>query len=112
MCSALGCIIPLARATHLDFPKLSRPHTQCPEPSVSYKSVLVTRDVNASHLRPFHKVCSQPQRLELDPLSRTFTILSFEMSTIARPSSPTLDKLDAETAIRARACSENPAIES
>jgi hypothetical protein len=43
--------------------------------------------------------------------SLTFTVVSFEMSTIVRPSSLTPDKLEAETAIRARACSENLAIE-
>jgi hypothetical protein len=29
------------------------------------KSVLVTPDVNASHLHPFRQVCGQSQRLEL-----------------------------------------------
>src|SRR4051812_725248 len=48
---------------------------------------------------------------ELDRLSRTFTVVSFEMSTTATPSSLTLDKLEAETVIRARVCSENLAIE-
>ena len=30
-----------------------------------YETILVIPDVNVSHLRLFHQVCSQPQRLEL-----------------------------------------------
>jgi hypothetical protein len=42
----------------------------------------------------------------LDHLSRTFTVASFEMSTVARPPLPTSDKLEVETVIRVRVCSE------
>ena len=40
----------------------------CIDSSLSYKSGLVPSDMNSSHLRPFHKVCRQPQRLELAPV--------------------------------------------
>jgi hypothetical protein len=43
---------------------------------------------------------------ELDRLLRTFAVMSFEMSTVARPSSVTC-KLEAETVIGARVCFED-----
>src|SRR2546423_3043692 len=50
---------------------LSLAYPQCPEGSCSHESVLVSPEVNASHLRLFHQVRSRPQRLELAPVLET-----------------------------------------